>query len=63
VGSDGYVTDNNLVLIECKHYSSNKGRANVIAAFAYIVQDVENKHGIVVTTLGLQSSAIKVAKN
>ena len=58
----GYDTDNNLVLIECKHYSSDKVEQNIIAAFAYIIQDIEAKHGIVVTTLGLQSGAIKVAK-
>lgn len=58
----GYDTDGHLVLIESKHYSSNKVEQNVIAAFAYIIQDVEAKHGIVVTTLGLQSGALKVAK-
>lgn len=69
----GYDTDNNLVLIECKHYSSNKVKSNkvksnkvkqnVIAAFAYIIQDVEAKHGVVVTTLGLQSGAKQIAES
>ncbi|QMS90988.1 restriction endonuclease [Nostoc edaphicum CCNP1411] len=63
VDAYGYNIDNHLVLIECKHYEKRCVVQNVIAAFAYIIKDVEAQRGILVTTLGLQSGAIKVAKN
>ncbi|MBH8561996.1 restriction endonuclease [Nostoc sp. CENA67] len=62
VDAYGYDIDNHLVLIECKHYETRYVVQNTIAAFAYIIKDVEAQRGIVVTTLGLQSGAIKVAK-
>ncbi|MEH2254271.1 restriction endonuclease [Nostoc sp.] len=62
VDAYGYDIDNQLILIECKHSEKKCVVQNVIAAFAYIIQDVEAQSGIVVTTRGLQSGAIKVAK-
>lgn len=62
VDAYGYDINNKLTLIECKHYKSRCVEQNTIAAFAYIIQDLGAKRGIVVTTLGLQSGAIKVAK-
>jgi CYTH domain-containing protein len=60
---DAYGYDNNeLILIECKHYKNNaRVDQNIIAAFAYIIKDVGAKSGIIVTTSGLQSGAKKVA--
>ena len=54
--------DNDLILIECKHYKSEtRVDQNIVAAFAYIIKDVSAKYGIIVTTVGLQSGAKKVA--
>ena len=58
----GYDTNNQIILIECKHYSNRKVGQNKLAAFAYIIQDVGASRGIVVTTLEAQSGAIKVAE-
>jgi hypothetical protein len=62
VDAYGYDVNNQLTLIECKHYKTRFIEQNTVAAFAYIIQDIGAKCGIVVTTLGLQSGAIKVAK-
>jgi hypothetical protein len=61
VDAYGY-DENDLILIECKHYK-NETRVdqNILAAFAYIIKDVRAKFGIIVTTSGLQSGAKKVA--
>ncbi|MBD2129460.1 restriction endonuclease [Microcoleus sp. ZQ-A2] len=58
----GYDLDGGLVLIECKHYKKGKLKQNQVGGFAYTIQDTGAKRGIIVTTLGLQSGAIKVAK-
>ncbi len=60
---DGYGYDDNyLILIECKQYKSEiRVDQNLLAAFAYIIKDVRAKYGIIVTTVGLQSGAKKVA--
>lgn len=58
----GYDTNNQLILIECKHYNSRFIEQNTVAAFAYIIQDIGAKQGIIVTTLGLQAGAVRVAK-
>lgn len=58
----GYDINNQIILIECKHYENDKVVQNTVAAFAYIIRDIEAQTGIIVTTLGLQSGAIKVAK-
>lgn len=61
VDAYGY-DDNELILIECKHYKNGaRVDQNIIAAFAYIIKDVRAKWGIIVTTSGLQSGAKKVA--
>lgn len=62
VDAFGYDLDGGLVLIECKHYQTNKLNQNQLGAFVYSIQDIGAKRGIVVTTLGLQKGAIKVAK-
>jgi hypothetical protein len=62
VDAYGYDINNQLTLIECKHYKSRFVEQNTIAAFAYIIQDIGARRGIIVTTLGLQSGAIKVAQ-
>lgn len=61
---DGFGYDNSgeRVLIECKHSSNREIEQNVLAAFAYIIKDVEAKTGIIVTTRGLQSGAKQLAK-
>jgi predicted helicase len=58
----GYDENGNLVLIECKYYSSARVAQNTLAAFAYIIKDTGAYRGIFVTTLGLQVGAKKVAE-
>ena len=58
----GYDLDGGLVLIECKHYKKGKLKQSQVSGFAYTIHDTEAKRGIIVTPLGLQSGAIKVAK-
>jgi len=58
----GYDLNNKLVLLECKHFSEKNINQNTVAAFAYIIKDIGADRGIIVTTLGLQSGADKVAQ-
>jgi len=58
----GYDENRNLALIECKYYSSARVDQNTLAAFAYIIKDTGAYRGIVVTTLGLQEGAKKIAE-
>ncbi|MGB3639095.1 MAG: restriction endonuclease [Rivularia sp. (in: cyanobacteria)] len=62
VDAYGYDTNNQLILIECKHYKDRRVTQNTVAAFAYIIQDIKAEQGIIVTTQGLQKGAIQVAK-
>jgi predicted helicase len=62
VDAFGYDLDGGLILIECKYYGTRKLNQNQLGGFAYTIQDTGAKRGIVVTTLGLQDGAIKVAK-
>lgn len=61
VDAYGYDRNNQLILIECKHYKNRRITQNTVAAFAYIIQDIKAERGIVVTTQGLQKGAIQVA--
>jgi hypothetical protein len=58
----GYDIDNQLVLIECKHYGDATVKQSELAAFAYIIQDIGASRGIFITTNGFQSGAIKIAE-
>ena len=60
---DAYGYDNNeLILIECKHYKNNsKVNQSITAAFAYIIKDIKAKCGIIITTVGLQPGAKIIA--
>jgi hypothetical protein len=50
-----------LVLIECKCYKHRVGLDDV-TEFAYKIQDIGAHKGIMVTTKGFQSGAVKIAK-
>lgn len=63
VDAYGYDVNQQLILIECKHYKKASVEQNIIAAFAYIIKDVRASKGIVVTTQGLQEGASKVAQH
>jgi hypothetical protein len=49
-----------LTLIECKHWNQRVGR-DVISAFHSVVTDIAAHKGIVVTTKGFESGAVRLA--
>ena len=51
-----------MVLVECKKRSTAKIPQETIGGFAYRIQDTGAEGGILVTTLGLQEEAQKVAR-
>jgi len=51
-----------LVLIECRFRSKSKINQEAIAGLAYRIKDTGAERGIIVTTIGLQEGAKKVAK-
>jgi len=51
-----------LVLVECKHRSKAVIPQDSLAGFAYKIKDTNADHGIIVTTIGLQEGADKIAK-
>lgn len=53
--------DEKLILVECKYRSHSKLSQEVLGGFAYRVMDAEADRGIIVTTIGLQEGASKVA--
>ena len=50
------------VIVECRRYTTSKQTQEKIAAFAYLIQDTGAVGGIIVTPLGLQVGAEKVAR-
>jgi len=50
-----------LVLVECKHRSKAALPQDSLAGFAYKIKDTNADHGIIVTTIGLQEGADKIA--
>jgi predicted helicase len=56
------VDDGKLVLVECKHKSKSTLSQESLAGFAYRIKDTNADHGIIVTTIGLQEGAEKIAK-
>ena len=52
-----------LVLVECKHRSKAALSQDSLAGFAYKIKDAKADHGIIVTTIGLQEGAYKIAKS
>ncbi|EGV29601.1 hypothetical protein ThidrDRAFT_3193 [Thiorhodococcus drewsii AZ1] len=50
-----------IVLIECRRYTKSRQSQEKIAAFAYRIHDTKADGGIIVSPLGLQSGAKKVA--
>lgn len=51
-----------IVLIECRRYTKSRQSQEKVAAFAYRIQDTKADGGIIVSPLGLQSGAKKVAE-
>lgn len=57
--------DNNtdkIILVECKHRSNSNLSQTLLGGFAYTIKDTNAQRGIIVTTIGLQEGAEKVAK-
>jgi len=54
-------TDGKLILVECRQRSNSKLSQESLAGFAYRVKDTGADRGIIVTTIGLQDGAKKVA--
>lgn len=62
VDAIGYeVGTEQLVLVECKKRSGSKISQETIGGFAYRIQDTGAERGILVTTIGIQEGAKKVA--
>lgn len=51
-----------IVIVECKRYTTKKVNQEVVAGVAYRIQDLAAKGGILVSPLGLQEGAKKVAQ-
>jgi len=54
-------TDEKLILVECKQRSNSKLRQSDLAKLAYTIEDTGADRGIIVTTIGLQDGAKKIA--
>jgi hypothetical protein len=53
--------DGSFVVVECKRYSRARVHQEVLAGLSYRIQDVGGKGGIIVTPIGMQYGASKVA--
>ena len=51
------------IVVECRCYKNTKQSQEKIAALAYKIQDLGASGGIIVSPLGLQEEAEKIAKN
>lgn len=49
------------VVIECRRYTTSKLKQNAVAALAWCIQDTGASGGLIVSPLGLQAGAAKVA--
>jgi hypothetical protein len=56
IGGEGFL------VIECRRYNSSKQKQEQVAALAYRIQDVGADGGIIVSPLGLQKGAAKIAE-
>ncbi len=54
--------DGRLVLVECKRRSKSTLPQKTLAELAYKIDDTDAARGIIVTTIGLQEGAKKIAK-
>jgi hypothetical protein len=63
IDAKGVTEDNQaFVIIECRRYTHSKQKQEQIGGLAYRIMDTRAKGGIVVSTLGLQDGADKIAK-
>lgn len=53
--------DDAFVVVECKRYTRDRISQEIMAGLAYRIRDLGADGGIVVTTIGLQEGAVKVA--
>lgn len=56
------IDDDKFVLVECRQRSKSTLSQESLAGFAYKIKDTNADYGIIVTTIGLQEGAKKVAK-
>lgn len=54
-------TDGTFVVVECKRYMKGKVAQETVAGLSYRIQDLGAEGGIIVTPVGLQEGASKVA--
>ncbi|MBE9213690.1 restriction endonuclease [Plectonema cf. radiosum LEGE 06105] len=52
-----------IILVECKHRTNSSLPQSLVGGFAYTIKDTNAERGIIVTTIGLQEGAEKVAKH
>lgn len=62
IDGHGYDKNGQFILLECKQYSSKTVTQSTVAAFAYAIRDIGADRGIIITTLGLQIGAKRVAE-
>ncbi len=55
--------DEGFIIIECKRYTTSRIRQEQVSGLAYRIKDTGAKGGIIVSTLGLQEGAKKVAEH
>ena len=51
-----------IIILECRNYTKSRLPQEHLAALAYRIQDTGSKGGIIVSPLGLQKGAKKIAK-
>lgn len=54
--------DEGFIIIECRRYTSSKQKQEQIGGLAYRILDTQASGGIIVSPLGLQEGAAKIAK-
>ena len=63
IDAKGFCEDNEgFVIIECRRYTSSKQNQEKVGGVAYRILDTGAKGGIIVSPLGLQSGAQRIAK-
>ncbi len=57
------ISNDAVILIECKRHTTNKLNQETLAGLAYRIEDTGSDGGIIVSPLGLQTGAEKIAKS
>ena len=64
IDAKGVKADNDeaFIIIECRRYTKSKQKQTQVAALAYTIKDTRATGGIIVSPLGLQEGAAKIAQ-